>query len=370
MAIPIMLQGLTKRYGSTPAVEDLSLRIEPGERFFLVGPSGCGKTTLLRLIAGLVEPTAGAVWFGDRDVTRLAPNKRNIGMVFQSYALWPHMTVRQNVAFGLASRKVPRAQRRRRAEEALQRVEMAEFADRKPGALSGGQQQRVALARALAASPDVLLFDEPLSNLDARLRDQMRREIREICEASGATTVYVTHDQDEALSMAQRVGVMRDGRLVQTGSPREVYERPRSRFVASFLGETNELSARIASAEGEQITVETDAGPLMTNAETGSERKKQNGLICCIRPEAIRPAEQGASRNVFEARCVETVFLGETAERMLELPGGRRLKMRELSRGRGEAIEGERMRLFVDPADIVLLDQSETEGTAERDGRH
>ncbi len=238
----ITLKGITKRFGDTTAVDSVDLTINSGELFFLLGPSGCGKTTLLRMIAGFIEPTEGRMLFGERDVTWLAPNKRKAGMVFQSYALWPHMTVFDNVAYGLTVRKVPPAEKKERTQAALASVRMAEYAKRKPNQLSGGQQQRVALARALVIEPTVLLLDEPLSNLDAKLRLEMRTEIKRICTETKITTVYVTHDQKEALSMADRVAVLRDGDVKQIGPPRQLYERPTSRFVADFLGETNFIS--------------------------------------------------------------------------------------------------------------------------------
>ena len=242
----ITLRNITKQFGRTSAVDGIDLTIPSGDLFFLLGPSGCGKTTLLRMIAGFIEPTAGQVVFGEKDVTALPPNKRNTGMVFQSYALWPHMSVAENVAYGLKIRKLDKPARDRKVAKALESVRMAEYADRKPNQLSGGQQQRVALARALVIEPTVLLLDEPLSNLDAKLRLEMRSEIRRLCTETGITTVYVTHDQKEALSMADGVAVLKDGAVQQVGPPRELYERPRSRFVADFLGETNFIAGTIA----------------------------------------------------------------------------------------------------------------------------
>ncbi len=232
----IRLEHLTKRFDSTVAVDDVSLQIEAGELFFLLGPSGCGKSTLLRLIAGLYEPTAGRISFNDRDVTDLPTEKRSAVMVFQSYALWPHMTVRENVRFGLSVRGGSKSDQLRRVDEVLTLVHMREYADRKPNQLSGGQQQRVALARALAVNPACLLLDEPLSNLDAKLRAEMRTEIRRICKEAGLTTIYVTHDQSEALAIADRIAVMDRGKLVQVGTADEISNSPASDFVAEFLG--------------------------------------------------------------------------------------------------------------------------------------
>jgi putative spermidine/putrescine transport system ATP-binding protein len=239
------IQNLVKRYGDFHAVRDVSLTVADGEFLVLLGPSGCGKTTTLRMVAGFIEPTAGSVKLGGADVTRLPPWKRNAGMVFQSYALFPHLTVAQNVAFGLEMRKVPRAEIDKRVEETLALVRLEGYGGRLPRQLSGGQQQRVALARALAIHPDVLLLDEPLSNLDAKLRQEVRVEIRELQQRMGLTTVMVTHDQEEALTMADRLVVMSEGSVRQVGSQRDLYERPADRFVAGFVGRSTLLDGAI-----------------------------------------------------------------------------------------------------------------------------
>jgi putative spermidine/putrescine transport system ATP-binding protein len=239
------LQGLGKRYGDFHAVRDVNLQVADGEFLVLLGPSGCGKTTTLRMVAGFIEPTAGHVRLDGNDVTALPPWRRNAGMVFQSYALFPHLSVAQNVAFGLEMRKLPRADVARRVEEALALVRLGGFGARLPRQLSGGQQQRVALARALAIRPDVLLLDEPLSNLDAKLRQEVRVEIRELQRQLGLTTVMVTHDQEEALTMADRLVVMNEGSVCQVGTQRELYETPADRFVAGFVGRSTFLSGTI-----------------------------------------------------------------------------------------------------------------------------
>src|SRR5476649_900365 len=248
--ISIRIQQLTKRFGAVTALHHLDLTIEPGELFFLLGPSGCGKTTLLRSMAGFYIPEEGKIFFGDQDVTRLAPHKRNTGMMFQSYALWPHMTVAENVAFGLEERKVARPEITRRVGEALESVRMGQYADRRPNQLSGGQQQRVALARALVIRPQCLLLDEPLSNLDAKLRLEMRAEIRRVCKEFKLTTVYVTHDQKEALSISDRMAILEGGHILQVGTPREVYGRPKRKTVAHFIGETDFIPGRVLGAAG------------------------------------------------------------------------------------------------------------------------
>jgi iron(III) transport system ATP-binding protein len=231
----VRFEHISKHFGKTVAVDDVNLDIAQGELFFLLGPSGCGKSTLLRIIAGLAEPTAGRVFFGERDVTDQDTRHRNAVMVFQSYALWPHMTVRENVRFGLGVRGVNKSEQLVLVDEVLDIVHMREYSSRKPSELSGGQQQRVALARALAVKPACLLLDEPLSNLDAKLRHEMRGEIKGICKSAGLTTVYVTHDQKEALAIADRIAVMRAGRIEQVGTPSDVYHRPVNEFVREFL---------------------------------------------------------------------------------------------------------------------------------------
>jgi putative spermidine/putrescine transport system ATP-binding protein len=239
------LDRLSKRYGDQAAVKDVSLKIPDGEFLVLLGPSGCGKTTTLRMVAGFVEPTGGTTRIGERDMTYLPPWRRNTGMVFQSYALFPHMSVAENVAFGLEMRKVPRPEREARSREALRLVRLDKLAERLPRQLSGGQQQRVALARALAIRPDVLLLDEPLSNLDAKLREEVRIEIRDLQRQLGLTTIMVTHDQEEALTVADRLVVMADGEIRQVGRQRDLYERPADRFVAGFVGRSTFLEGRV-----------------------------------------------------------------------------------------------------------------------------
>jgi iron(III) transport system ATP-binding protein len=349
----ITLQGLTKRFGQTTAVDSVDLTINPGELFFLLGPSGCGKTTLLRMIAGFIEPTAGRILFGERNVTALPPNRRNTGMVFQSYALWPHMTVLENVAYGLNVRKVPSARRSEMVTGALRTVRMAEFARRKPNELSGGQQQRVALARALVIEPTVLLLDEPLSNLDAKLRLEMRSEIRRICTETEITTVYVTHDQKEALSMADRVAVLDQGRVMQVGPPRELYDRPGCRFVADFLGETNFIAAVVTGTDGAAMTLETSAGTLRSTA--GMERSPRGGNVTCsLRPESVRLADRAGDVNCLSGKMLQSIYLGELAQHLIELADGTVLKSLELN-PRRFARAGETVHLTIDPDDVVIL---------------
>lgn len=313
----VRLEQVTKRFDRTVALDNITLEIKAGELFFLLGPSGCGKSTLLRMIAGLHGPTSGRILFNDRDVTALGTEQRNAVMCFQSYALWPHMTVRQNVAFGLEVRKVDPADATRRIDEVLNLVRMTPFADRKPNQLSGGQQQRVALARALAVRPDCLLLDEPLSNLDAQLRHEMRSEIRRICKEAGFTTIYVTHDQKEALSVADRIAVMKDGRLAQVGAPGELYHTPKSSFVAAFIGQTNLLRGR-GAIDG---AVDTPAGRIVAEQPVAAGRD----VIVSVRPEQMRVARNGTAtaENRFVGRVLETTFLGEASEHLLDVQGER-----------------------------------------------
>lgn len=335
MGTQITIQNLVKVFGNgsaaATAVDQLSVTIEPGELFFLLGPSGCGKTTLLRMIAGFIDPTSGTVAFDGKDVTHEAPNKRNTGMVFQSYALWPHMTVAQNVAFGLSVRKVPNPEKDERVLEALAAVQMEAYASRKPTQLSGGQQQRVALARALVIKPDVLLLDEPLSNLDAKLRNDLRLQIRNVCKASGITTVYVTHDQKEALSMADRIALLKDGQIVQIGSPRELYRSPKTRFVAEFLGETNLIEAKqsgnVGQSAGYTIEAGRFAGPTILNGEAQTKNKQS---LLSIRPEAIR-LRQASEANTLAGKLLETTYLGETAQHLVEIKGCPPIKIAEMN---------------------------------------
>jgi iron(III) transport system ATP-binding protein len=348
----VHLDHITKRFGATTALDDIDLRVSAGELFFLLGPSGCGKSTLLRLIAGLHEPTAGRIWFNDRDVTALGTEKRNAVMCFQSYALWPHMSVRENVRFGLNVRGVDRARQDARVDEVLRLVQMDTLAERKPNQLSGGQQQRVALARALAVNPDCLLLDEPLSNLDAKLRHEMRGEIRRICKTAGFTTIYVTHDQKEALSIADRIAVLRDGRLAQVGTPGELYHRPRTSFVADFIGQTNLMKGTLVGTDGEHVLVETGAGRFRAS-RNGDLR---DGVTLSIRPEQMRivtgrAASSNGSTNRIVGRPIETTFLGEASEHVLDV-NGQRVKV--ISAPPMFEVPGE-IAVEFDPEDVVVL---------------
>ena len=323
----VRLDHISKSFGPTLALDDINLTINAGELFFLLGPSGCGKSTLLRLIAGLHDPSGGKMWFNDRDVTALGTDQRNAVMCFQSYALWPHMSVADNVRFGLAVRKLSRADQDKRVAEVLKLVQMDTFADRKPNQLSGGQQQRVALARALAVRPDCLLLDEPLSNLDAKLRHEMRAEIRHICKSAGFTTIYVTHDMKEALSVADRIAVMRNGKIAQVGAPGDLYHRPATSFVADFIGHTNLLKGKVLGVEPGRTEIETPAGRVFASTN-GSVAIRGAEVIVSIRPEQMQVARKGGAAgtpgsNRMTGRVLETTFLGEASEHVLEVNGHR-----------------------------------------------
>lgn len=313
--ISITIDRLIKKFGDNIALNEVSFRIEPGELFFLLGPSGCGKTTLLRNIAGFYIPEGGRILFDDDDVTKLPPHKRNTGMMFQSYALWPHMTVAKNVAFGLEERKVPKAEVESRVKEALESVRMLQYAERKIAQLSGGQQQRVALARALVIRPRCLLLDEPLSNLDAKLRLEMRTEIRRVCKQFGLTAIYVTHDQKEALSISDRMAILEGGRIAQIGTPQEVYRRPRSRIVADFIGETNFVEGVLLGFENGFAQVETSAGRFQ-GVLADPEWKPAVGekVTLSIRPEAFSIHTSGQLVNSAKGRIGELIYLGEVAQ--------------------------------------------------------
>lgn len=353
--ISITVSNLTKRFGNVTALRNLDLEIRPGELFFLLGPSGCGKTTLLRSLAGFYIPEEGKIAFEGEDVTRLPPHKRNTGMVFQSYALWPHMTVAENVAFGLRERRVPKVELNKRVGEALESVQMSSYAARKPNQLSGGQQQRVALARALVIRPRCLLLDEPLSNLDARLRLEMRSEIRRVCKEFQLTTVYVTHDQKEALSIADRMAVLEDGVILQVGTPREIYGRPHTKTVAHFIGETNFMTGRLLERTNNAVRVDTPYGELDgLLADPANEPATGSEVTVSIRPECLRLSTEIPEANRISGRIGESVYLGEVAQYEFHAGAGL-LKVFELNPRFVEAGKDRDLHATVSTEDVVVL---------------
>ncbi len=343
----LQLDALTKRYGAAAAVQGMSLSVARGEFLGVLGPSGCGKTTTLQMIAGFVAPDSGGVWLDGVELTHVPPARRNIGMVFQSYALFPHMTAAENVAFGLEMRRVPRAERARRVAAALDQVRMAHLAGRFPRQMSGGQQQRVALARALVIEPKLLLLDEPLSNLDANLREEMQAELRAMQRRVGITTVLVTHDQAEAMALCGRIAVMQAGRLVQVDAPWQAYESPAEAFVADFLGRSNRLPARVDGAWGD---LDGHRFPLPWVLPPGD-------AVLLIRPERLRfrPAQADGMPRGLAGRVASRAFLGHCWLYQVETAIGPLAVMAQ-NTGAPPSEEGAPVLLDWDPASLRLLD--------------
>ncbi|NIS59651.1 MAG: ATP-binding cassette domain-containing protein [Proteobacteria bacterium] len=352
----LRLVNIVKKYGKLAAVDDLSLEVKEGELLTLLGPSGCGKTTVLRSISGFVAVDSGDVFIGNRRVTDVLPEKRGIGLVFQNYALWPHMTVFQNLAFGLELKKMPKDKIKAKVEESLAMVKLEGHEDRYPRQLSGGQQQRVALARALVLEPDILLLDEPLSNLDALLREQMRFEIAQIHKQYGITTVYVTHDQTEAMVISDRIAVLDKGRMMQLGKPVDIYSRPANKFVAGFMGTTNFIHGKVADFYGDYMVVATESGLSLYGKGSGLERGQEADVA--IRPENIdfMPASKTSSGkknlNVFDAKVVRASYVGELIDYQLEIKDS-------LIRAKGDVrrrlAEGETVKIHLDPDQLAVL---------------
>ena len=328
MDVRIRINHAVKKYGDFVAIPDLSVEIQPGEFFTLLGPSGCGKTTLLRMIAGFNSIEGGEFYFSDRLINDLDPAKRNIGMVFQNYAIFPHLTVRKNVAFGLKNRKLPPDRIKQKTEEFMALMKINEYADRLPEKLSGGQQQRVALARALAIEPEVLLMDEPLSNLDAKLRVEMRSVIKEIQNRLRITTVYVTHDQEEAMAVSDRIAVMNLGVIQQIGTPKALYQRPANKFVATFIGRTTFFDARIKKDKTMRAIV-FDNGYTVSMPNLIDEVQDGQSVVVSIRPEEL-VIENSATvdhSNCLAGKVVYSTFLGLNTHYMVELEDGNRVEI-------------------------------------------
>ncbi|WP_336328326.1 ABC transporter ATP-binding protein [Halovenus sp. HT40] len=344
------LDCVTRRYGGTTAVEELSLSVTDGEFFTLVGPSGCGKTTTLRLIAGFEDPTSGTVRFGGTDVAGVPPEDRDVGVVFQNYALFPHMTVGENVAYGLNFADPPGGvSDEERVAELLELVDLPDTQARDPSSLSGGQRQRVAVARALAPGPDVLLLDEPMSALDAKLRERLRVQVREIQQELGITTVYVTHDQEEALAVSDRVAVLNEGTVEQVAPPRDIYHRPESRFVAEFIGDNNVFDGEVEAVNGQTATVTASGEPLLVGIGdwSGSSVSVGDRLTFCVRPEDLTVAS-GSNRLTTSVMSAE--FLGETTRVRLDWRG------HELMLRTREALDGT-VTVGFDPEDARVVER-------------
>jgi spermidine/putrescine ABC transporter ATP-binding subunit len=359
----VRLERIAKRFGAAVAVDNLTLDVQPGEVLCLLGPSGCGKTTTMRIIAGFVEPDAGRVLINGEDVSRRHPSRRDIGMVYQSYALFPHMTVADNVAFGLRMRKVSRDRIVERVARVLGLVGLEGLGERRPGQLSGGQQQRVALARAMVIEPSVLLLDEPLSNLDAKLRKRMQVELKTLQRTVGITTIHVTHDQEEALTLADRVAILNRGRIEQIGTPREVYARPANVFVADFLGKANFLAGEIVALAGPagRTVVRTEIGDLVSDGED-EPLPAGTAVDAFVRPERIAlrsPGEGPGSPNALEARVERVVFSGATVSVEVRLATGRLLSVDQPGGGPCERLaSGEPVMAVIPPEALRLLRRS------------
>ena len=315
---------LVKRYGQTAAVDKATITADKGEFVTILGPSGCGKSTTLRMIAGLITPDEGKILFDGKDVTDIPPEKRNIGFVFQKVALFPHMNVYKNIAFGLQMRKYPKNEIRRRVNEVLQLVRMGGFEERMPSQLSGGQAQRVEIARVLATDPAVLLFDEPLSNIDAKLRDELKYEIRRIQRETGKTMIYVTHDQGEAFAISDKIYVMNNGKIEQVGTPLELYTDPKTPFVASFIGSSNFIEARVVSYQPESGTTLLEVGSVMLKVRGQPNFKEGSKVIVSLRPEdiyIIDESRQAEFLNVFKGKVESVTFVGTFVRANIDVDG-------------------------------------------------
>ncbi len=347
----IRLDAVVRTFGNVRAVDNISALIAEGELFTLLGPSGCGKTTLLRMIAGFCEVERGSIWFGDQRIDHVPAHRRNIGMVFQSYAIFPNLTVEQNVAYGLRARKVGRQDIRDRVAEALALVRLPGYGSRWPHELSGGQLQRVAIARSLVIKPAVLLFDEPLSNLDAQLRTHMRVEIRHLQKSLGLTAIYVTHDQEEALAISDRIAVLRDGRIEQVGSPETIYQAPQTAFVAGFMGSTNIIPGVVTGFDGSATTVAAGGAAFQVLGKAGAPGIK---VLLSIRPETMRLVDRpDAGSPALAVRLRLREFLGPLLRLHAALPDGTPIRVVILGGQKTQPAADGTLSLAYDPAQIV-----------------
>lgn len=352
MSVNIIIKDAVKKYGNNTIISDLSLDIKEGEFFTLLGPSGCGKTTLLRMIAGFNSIEGGDFYFNDKRINDMDPAKRNIGMVFQNYAIFPNLTVEKNVSFGLKNRKLPEAQIKEQTDKFLKLMQIDEYRDRMPDRLSGGQQQRVALARALAITPDVLLMDEPLSNLDAKLRVEMRTVIKNIQHNVGITTVYVTHDQEEAMAVSDRIAVMNGGDIQHIGTPKDLYQRPSNLFVATFIGRTNVLNCELKAVDGKANVILPDGYSFAVDTVKSEEIKDQK-VIASIRPEEF--VVQDSSLPGIEAVIDDSVFLGLNTHYFVHLKTGEAIEIIQESKIDSIIPKGTEIHLIVNGEKVNLF---------------
>jgi spermidine/putrescine ABC transporter ATP-binding subunit len=354
----VRLDRVTKKFGETVAVDDVSFAVEPGEFFTMLGPSGCGKTTILRMIAGFITPAAGDIYIKEEVVTAKPAHKRSTGMVFQSYALFPHMTIFENLAYGLTLRKLGRDDIRARVTNALELIHLTGYEQRYPRQLSGGQQQRVALARAIIINPDVLLLDEPLSNLDYKLRMAMRSEVRRIQRDTGITTIFVTHDQGEALTMSDRIVILSQGRVMQIGQPIEVYEKPSNTFVADFIGEANFFEGEVVDASASEVGISVGGLVLYAAARGDDVPRVGQATSLSVRPEKIRVqpcAPPGGQRNAYGATVHEYHYLGSVVRYYLRLGDGLTVKVDDKNVSGVLYQPGDKVTLEIAPEDCFVL---------------
>ncbi|CDO03749.1 Maltose/maltodextrin import ATP-binding protein MalK [Oceanobacillus picturae] len=353
----IKIHNVSKLFGDTKAIDDINITINQGEFFTLLGPSGCGKTTLLRTLAGFYQQEEGDIFFGDTFINEVPAHKRNIGMVFQNYAIFPHMTVFENIAYGLKARKVKKDEIVVRVNEALEMVELSHLKDRQPSQLSGGQQQRVSLARAIVIHPGLLLMDEPLSNLDAKLRVKMREDIRSLQKRLNITTIYVTHDQEEALAVSDRIAVLNNGKIQQIGRPHEIYLSPVNKFVSNFIGSTNFLEGKVeAGKEGENAMVTVEGVKLATKFG----RPFQGKVLYSIRPEQVKIRDdKETSPTLLEGEIVDATFLGESVVYKIIFNSGYTISVHEHSIRFGMLREeGNKVKVDLNPNEAVIFDES------------
>lgn len=357
MSVAISFKDIVKKYGDTTVIPELSLEIQKGEFFTLLGPSGCGKTTLLRMVAGFNSIEGGTLAFNGKVMNQVSPSKRNIGMVFQNYAIFPHLSVSGNIAFGLQNRKIPKGEIAKKVEEILKVVQIEAYKDRMPKNLSGGQQQRVALARAIVIRPDVLLMDEPLSNLDAQLRIEMRNAIKHIQREVGITTVYVTHDQEEAMAVSDRIAVMKSGVIQQLGTPRDIYQRPANLFVATFIGRTNVIDGELLVSESGDHKVKLPGG--YTEAIPGIKLTPSQGsnknVKVSVRPEEFRVTD--GDRGI---PCVikDSIFLGMNTHLIVELANGQEVEVIQQSAHDFAQWPGTQVRLMIEARKVNVYDHT------------